>query len=289
MPRNLGVLSNVPVLPSLPGSPQIGDQCIVGGLEYICLAAGIWTQRSSGGGWTPAQIPGLIGWYKASSLALNDNDPVTTWTDLSGGGRDLTSSGTNRPTYKTNIINGKAVVRFDGTDDFLSRANYTAPNWNKLFVYVVVRPTANTVNYVLMELSPNYNNNAQSWLFYRDTNNFFQVAVNKSLISAADSSLLTTANAWSFIYGWFHPAGSSNKTGIIHNGVDRWSYAANNNSDSSNFISTYTLFVGSRGGTILFLNGDVAELFIANSYPDLNTRAALEAYTKAEYGSNFNQ
>lgn len=47
MPRNLGRLDNIPVLTSLPNSPQVGDVCIVGGLEYICLTPGTWVLRQS--------------------------------------------------------------------------------------------------------------------------------------------------------------------------------------------------------------------------------------------------
>jgi len=57
---------------------------------------------------------------KANSLALTDNDPVGTWADQSGNGRDLIqSTAGNKPLYKTNIINGYPSVRFDGTDDYM--------------------------------------------------------------------------------------------------------------------------------------------------------------------------
>lgn len=47
MPRTLGPTSSVPVLSSLPSSPQVGDECIVDGVEYVCLSAGTWTPRSN--------------------------------------------------------------------------------------------------------------------------------------------------------------------------------------------------------------------------------------------------
>lgn len=51
-------------------------------------------------------------WLKADSLVLNNNDPVGTWTDSSGTGNSPTATGTDRPTYKTSIVNSKPVVRF---------------------------------------------------------------------------------------------------------------------------------------------------------------------------------
>src|SRR5262245_37132262 len=78
---------------------------------------------------TPADVSGLVVWLRADALGLNDGDPVGTWTDGSGNGRDLTqATAAKKPTYKTNIVNGKPVVRFDGVDDRLKAAGFT---WNQ--------------------------------------------------------------------------------------------------------------------------------------------------------------
>src|SRR5580765_7415799 len=41
---------------------------------------------------------------------LADGDPVTTWLDSSVNGNNATQTGALRPTFKTNILNGKPVV-----------------------------------------------------------------------------------------------------------------------------------------------------------------------------------
>ena len=60
--------------------------------------------------------PDLLGprvWLDAGSFVANDGDLLTVWTDSSGNGFDATNTGgIQRPTYKTNIINGLPVVRF---------------------------------------------------------------------------------------------------------------------------------------------------------------------------------
>jgi hypothetical protein len=64
--------------------------------------------------WVPPD--GLLLWYQADTLSgLNDNDPITTWPDASGGGNNATASGATRPLYRTNIINSLPAVRFIGT------------------------------------------------------------------------------------------------------------------------------------------------------------------------------
>jgi hypothetical protein len=57
--------------------------------------------------------------FKARDLTgLVDNDPIVTLTDVSGNGNDgVQATSTKRATYRTNIINGWPVIRFDGTDD----------------------------------------------------------------------------------------------------------------------------------------------------------------------------
>lgn len=64
--------------------------------------------------------PGYRSWYDANQIVgLNDGDPVTTWTDLTGNGFDFTSALALRPLYKTNQLNSKPGVQFDGVDDKL--------------------------------------------------------------------------------------------------------------------------------------------------------------------------
>ncbi len=67
----------------------------------------------------PRAVPGLVAWYDARYLQLADNDPVSTWPDLSGNSHDLIQATTSsKPTFKTNFNNLPAVY-FDGVDDYM--------------------------------------------------------------------------------------------------------------------------------------------------------------------------
>lgn len=61
-----------------------------------------------------------------SGLGLADGDPIGSITNAGSAGGSFTSSGSARPTYKTNIQNSKAVARFDGSDDILTGSAISA-------------------------------------------------------------------------------------------------------------------------------------------------------------------
>ena len=70
------------------------------------------------------------GYDLSKETGFADTDPISTLTDHSGNGLDLTAATTARPTFQANELNGYGVARFDGTDDVLSAS--TAADWKFL-------------------------------------------------------------------------------------------------------------------------------------------------------------
>lgn len=60
-------------------------------------------------------------WLRADDLhALADGDAVSQWSDSSGNlNHAIQTTPANQPTYETSEINGRPVIRFDGTNDLL--------------------------------------------------------------------------------------------------------------------------------------------------------------------------
>jgi hypothetical protein len=86
-------------------------------------------------GFTPASETGLWMWLKSSSLIASDNDPITTWEDSGSGDHDATNVGGGvRPTYKTNIVNGLPVLRFDGTEEEMTLEDMSALTEGEMFI-----------------------------------------------------------------------------------------------------------------------------------------------------------
>lgn len=77
--------------------------------------------------WTPASMGAeLLQWLKADAITgLSNNDPVSLWLDSSLNARNMTGSGTARPLYLTNQINGLPAIDFDGSNDLLSSGAYS--------------------------------------------------------------------------------------------------------------------------------------------------------------------
>lgn len=85
----------------------------------------------------PTDLANLVLWLKADDGPDDpvDDQPVATWSDKSGNGRDATQgTAAQQPTYKTDIQNGKPAVQFDGVDDDLATTNFTITQPYTIFV-----------------------------------------------------------------------------------------------------------------------------------------------------------
>jgi hypothetical protein len=82
-----------------------------------------------------------VAWYKPETLsALSDGASVTSWPDSSGNSHAAANGNSSQqPIYKTAIQNGKAVVRFDGTNDILSTGAFTLNRPTHIFIVCVWR------------------------------------------------------------------------------------------------------------------------------------------------------
>lgn len=117
--------------------------------KYLGTKYGITV--ASGTAVIPWAVPGLRGWWKADAIgqvALVNDDAVDIWTDSSGNGHTATQSGSSRPTFKTNIVNGRPIVRFTtaGTSGLnFSTAISSASPFTLFAVYKFTNPNDGVV------------------------------------------------------------------------------------------------------------------------------------------------
>lgn len=86
----------------------------------------------------PNDITGLELWLKADSLSLNNNDPVTSWSDSSTAGNNFSQTNPNdQPSFKASVssLNSKPAVHFDGAQFIESITNFELNDFALFVVY----------------------------------------------------------------------------------------------------------------------------------------------------------
>jgi hypothetical protein len=147
--------------------PDLYGQCVVGGnftVFELCAkhrwvgGPGMGSTSTGNVTETPDALPRTtvaaaswgelyVGRYVADAVPVADGAAVADWADLSGRHNVLVQATSSmRPIKVNNVVNGHAVLRFDGVDDYLvatatsngPTASYVAP----ATVMMVLRPTA---------------------------------------------------------------------------------------------------------------------------------------------------
>jgi hypothetical protein len=106
------------------------------------LSAGVdpgWSGAGGPGPSTGVPTANLALWLDASALVGNDGDAIAAWPDGSGAGHDASQAvASARPALKkgTAGLNGRNVVRFDGSTDFLTGSFPTGGAQSYRFYFV---------------------------------------------------------------------------------------------------------------------------------------------------------
>ena len=102
------------------------------------IGHGIGIGYSAGVPFLPPALSNLKLWLRADAITgKSDGETITTWNDESGQANDVTqATASKRPIYKTGILNGQPVLRFDGADDILGNTSYPDPG-SEVTIFIV--------------------------------------------------------------------------------------------------------------------------------------------------------
>lgn len=246
--------------------PQSSARNLVQSADSITTALVLRKSTTTPAAALPNSVSGLEAWYKADSISQADGTAISTWTDSSSNGRDISNTGSNRPTYKTGILNSQPIVRFDGADDWLER-NASFINGNDWTVIAVAKSSAGTG-----VIASNDTNPSRGWVFYRSTagGNFETSGAGGTTYTASSGFDISTVRGGISIYV---------------NG------AFNNMSTRSIPVNTAFFDVGRRAypGAETYLNGDIAEIIIYGKKLSLTERAQVEAYLASKYALSITE
>lgn len=151
----------------------------------------------------PTDIAGMTVWFKANAIVgLNDGDLISTWEDSSSNNNDATAAGSDRPVYKTNILNSLPVVRCSATKLLLG----TKLTTTKTVFAVINRDGGTTPTGYQGIIQTNYFglysclNAFSSWGLYRSADINSTVAINTtfkvlSVVYTSDSDIDLVTNS----------------------------------------------------------------------------------------------
>lgn len=226
---------------------------------------------------------GYVAWFKADGITgLNDGDPVGTWTDSSPNGKHATqSTGSFRPSYKTNIIAGKPVVRFDGTDDRLvSPGQYNIWGLNNdftVFAVVWLDPNQGTGGHDVvgssaiannLDLAARRSDASSNWLAY-----------SSSQDGARNSDLVLSTGEW-HVLTWRLKATSPKHLQIRADTV----YQLNDTGYSGIGTAPSQAAIGGRQNGANPFKGDIAEVIFYSASLTNADMQATEHYLREKYG-----
>jgi hypothetical protein len=268
-------------------------------MPSLSLGLGLHKNRvfSASGGlpFSPSDIPNLSLWLKSDAGVSLSGSFVTAWADQSGNGNNTTDYGGYSPTFVTNVVNGKPVIRFGNGGDLtvLKTAPSSIGNTGNLTVIGVYK----------------YNDSGNVWA---------EVVAKTDLASESNSQFSLTAqfingdNGWTNAFGamdisdgfnwdWSSTETSYANQWIIHEGISdvtneyQAMYINGDEVSASLSVSQINavnieIGIGNAGSDREPLSpeyggfqGDIAEILIYDRAITISERQQVEAYLNTKY------
>lgn len=224
----------------------------------------------------PDAIAGLQLWLKADAITgLINADPVTTWLDSSSAANDVTqATAAKKPTYRTSVINGLPIVRFDGVDDVLGRlsAVITGAEWS--YFTVTQSTTMATTAFKVGDNAVDDLGSNNGFRYSPDGTN--RIAFMEGIGGSSDGA--TTTN-WEII------SVTRTATGpLLEMWVNGGSVTLSNSAPGYVLATTRTLVGGQTTLPSQPWIGDIAEIIIYDSRLSAGNRDGVEVYLGNKYG-----
>lgn len=235
---------------------------------------------------SPRSIPGLQLWLLADGAIYQDtgfatpavanNDPVGGWIDQSTSALNVTES-TNKPTFKTNVLNGKPVIEFDGTNDKLT--NVTGLAQGDFTVFIVARIPSVAADKACFFWGKRAS--AESRQFHHsgtaDSRQFIGYVADRASTSAWGNN---TWSAWSVTGSGVPTSGTATAT-ITHR-VNGAAAGSGVTGSALKAFTTNALYVGADPDGE-YWSGQIAEIVAYNSVLNASQIAAVESYLNSKW------
>jgi hypothetical protein len=240
------------------------------------MALQFWQQYSK---LTALQPPtGMILWLKGDNALYDGSNYIYSAPDGSGNSNDA-SQGTavNQPLFVPNALNTHAVMRFDGSSDFLNGVTIPDINTSSLDIFIVANGASKSgADYDMLFGIGNYTNGL--WIARQQYNQVMYVFNNYTNLYTPLGDLPNTGYGYKIFEYW------------KNNGVSAkilWNNILKATAVHGNFTNA-PYYIGYGGFTYQgYYKGDIAEIIVYPSALSDTDREQVGAYLQQKYGLPF--
>lgn len=230
---------------------------------------------------TPLDISGLRCWYTVDTLSsLADGAAVASWPDSSGNGLTM-AQGTsgNRPTVDgTNLLNGRRIVAFDGSNDFLSVAGSISPSSGQWSAFVVAKVDTVSGVHSIFDNDEGTGSNRIAQIVRTNGTAAEAIAFNTGPSAFTDGGGTTISTSTYFLFT------AVRTSSAIEMWVNQSSGGSTATTGTPATASTTRLTLGGGAlGPSQFLNGRIAEVVGYSKAVSSIERSVIESYLKARF------
>lgn len=236
------------------------------------------------GGWTPASIPGILGWYEADTGVTTSSGNVTAVNDLSGNSNNLVNSGTV-PFNATSAYNSKPAFDFVAANGAaLIKSSFPIGTGTDASAFFIGQMSSSTDNF-------------GGAITYGDgANNDFNGTGGMALLTRTGTTSSFESDRLSNAIDTAVSTGTNARFGIVFQGViARLTHYLNNSAGGTlditgpaNWTNNGTLVIGNRylgsvgGGA---WQGPICAIVITNSIVGSSDRGLLDTYWTGKWGT----
>jgi len=224
-------------------------------------------------GFNPRSIANLSLWLDAAdSATITTATGVSIWADKSGNGRNATQTTGGKQPIRTNTINGKSVITFQGTDDTMQIAANAAFNTASQTLIIVARQTTDANQVLFNKADSNsaegvivrYRAGSVFWAWQRNdtSGDPIQISTNTNTATQVYAVVLQPLSQISFRNGT--QAASGTITANYDNNSGPW--------------------LGSRRDIGEYLAGDICEVLHWSRALAASERNRVERYLGSKWG-----
>lgn len=213
---------------------------------------------------------------EADDVAGSDGDPITTWTKQSGTLTAPTSPATVEPSLKTNILNGKSVLRFnnDSPAEYMSFGDQAAMDFGTgaFSIFIVIKADAENQRILVKDVDAGTHNGIYIYTKVGDGFTYYN-GTTEIVMGIRDSSYHMIAAT--------RAGTGAGQLNLYYDGT-----AQTPAIEARNLSNSDEAYLGASadGAPSVQLDGDIVAIYIASSVPNATDRNLFGGYIQTKYG-----